>query len=126
MQYAYGILAASMATKQKQSKVRPATKRKPVRQRRTFTERNYEKSYESDGAFFLKLVLCVLLGTIWMKFSTALMIGNIMIVGLPIGMLCGLLLVSRREKLQSDRKIWYAVLVIITIFGYFLPTPIML
>lgn len=46
--------------------------------------------------------------------------------GIPLGMLIGLVLVNRFEKYQSDRKIWYAILVVVTIICYFVPAGIVI
>lgn len=93
---------------------------------RTVSRRGYEKLYESDSRYFLKLVLCIVLGTLWLKFSHPLSLGVIQLSGIPIGMLFGLLFVSKFETYQSDRKIWYLVLVLVTIISYFLPAGIVI
>jgi hypothetical protein len=90
------------------------------------SRRGNEKIFESDGTYFLKLVVFVLLGTLWLKFGTPLEWGGIPVNGIPVGFLAGLLLVSRFEKYQSDRKIWYAILVVVTIISYFVPAGIVL
>ena len=82
--------------------------------------------YESDGKYFLKLVLCVVLGTVWLKFNDPILVGPAVFNGLPIGLFVGLLVVSQFEKFQYDRKIWYAILVIVTIVSYFLPSGIII
>lgn len=79
---------------------------------------------ESDGKYLLKLVLCVLLGTLWLRFATPLGWGVFALNGLPLGLLIGLLLVHRFEKRQEDRKIWYACLIIVTIVCAFAPVGI--
>jgi len=37
-----------------------------------------------------------------------------------------LFIVSKFEKFQYDRKIWYAILILVTIVSYFLPAGILL
>ncbi|MGB4761726.1 MAG: hypothetical protein WBP12_00015 [Candidatus Saccharimonas sp.] len=93
---------------------------------RTVSRKGNEKVYESDGKYFLKLVLCIVLGTVWLKFSAPLAVGPAVFNGLPIGLFVGLLIVSRFEKFQYDRKIWYAILVIVTVVSYFLPAGILI
>lgn len=93
---------------------------------RVFSRRGNEKQYESDGTYFLKLVLCIVLGTIWLKFNQPLSLGPAVFNGLPLGLLVGLFVVSKFEKFQYDRKIWYAILVIVTIVSYFLPSGIII
>ena len=80
--------------------------------------------FESDGTYFLKLVVVVLLGTFWLRFGQPISLLGAPIGAIPVGMLVGLILVNRFEKLQSDRKIWYAILVVVTIICYFAPTGI--
>ena len=90
------------------------------------SRRGYEKVLESDGTYFLKLVGCVLLGTLWLKFGQPVSWQGIPLGGIPAGFLIGLLLVNRFEKLQSDRKIWYATLIVVTIICYFVPAGIVI
>jgi hypothetical protein len=46
--------------------------------------------------------------------------------GVPVGMLFGLLIISRFEKMQYDRKLWYAILLIVTIISFFAPAGIVI
>lgn len=85
-----------------------------------------EKVFESDSTYFLKLVVFVLLGTLWLKFAQPVSWLGMPIGGFPIGLLAGLLLVSKFEKYQSDRKIWYAILLVVTIICYFVPAGIVI
>ena len=101
-------------------------KQRTYARNRVFSRRGNERVYESDGTYFLKLVLCVLLGTLWLKFNSPLMLAGLPFGGLPVGMLFGLLVVSRFEKFQYDRKIWYAILILVTIASYFLPAGILI
>lgn len=84
----------------------------------------YEKTFETDSTYFLKLVVFVLLGTFWLKFQQPVSWLGVPFSGVPVGMLVGLLLVSKFEKYQSDRKIWYAILIVVTIICYFVPAGI--
>lgn len=81
---------------------------------------------ESDGQYLLKLVVVVILGTFWFKFGHAFHLGNFVMTGVPLGMLVGMLLVDRFEVYQEDRKIWYAILVIVAIISYFLPMGVVI
>lgn len=90
------------------------------------SRRGYEKVFESDGTYFLKLVVVVLLGTFWLKFAQPMSWLGVPLNGIPVGFLVGLILVNRFEKIQSDRKIWYAILIIVTILSYFVPAGIVL
>jgi hypothetical protein len=80
---------------------------------------------EADSAFFLKLVLYVLLGATWIKFSIPLNLGVFQLNGAPIGMLFGIVLASH-DHFAIDRKIEYALLVMMMIITYFLPAGIVL
>lgn len=92
----------------------------------TVSRTGREKIFESDGTYFLKLVVFVLLGTFWLKFGQPIVWLGLPINGIPVGILIGLLLVSRFEKYQSDRKIWYAILLVVGIISYFVPAGIVI
>lgn len=92
----------------------------------TVSRQGYEKVFESDGTYFLKLVVFVLLGTLWLKFAQPISWLGVPMNGIPLGMLVGLLLVSKFEKYQADRKIWYAILLVVTIICYFVPAGIVI
>lgn len=82
-------------------------------------------STERDSTYFLKLVLYIILGTLWLKFSHPLIIGAITINALPFGLLVGLLFATH-DHFQIDRKIEYAVLIVVAIVSYFLPAGIVI
>ncbi|HYG83754.1 MAG TPA: hypothetical protein VD907_02660 [Verrucomicrobiae bacterium] len=82
-------------------------------------------SSEKDSTFFLKLVLYILIGTLWLKFSAPLVIFGLPINGLPLGLVIGLLF-ARHDHFQIDRKIEYAILLIMTIVTYFLPAGVVI
>jgi hypothetical protein len=69
-----------------------------------------------DGVFVLKLLLYLLLGSLWLKLSN----GSSVSVGIPVGLIVGLIFTSH-EHFQIDRKIEYAVLLAAMLFGYFAP-----
>ncbi len=77
---------------------------------------------EPDSTYLLKLVLYVLLGTFWLKLADPVVWLGLPIGAIPFGLLIGLVLVRWFEKYPTDRKIWYAILVVVTIIGNFLPT----
>jgi len=106
---------------------RQKQKRKPTRYpSAALTRRGYEKIYESDSTYFLKLVVFVLLGMFWLRFHQPIEWLGVPIGAIPIGMLVGILLVNRYEKLQADRKIWYVVLLVVAIASLFSPTGVIL
>lgn len=92
----------------------------------SITRTGRERIFESDGTYFLKLVVFVLLGTLWLKFAQPVTWLGLPVGGLPVGLLAGLILVNKFEKHQSDRKIWYAILLVVTIICYFVPAGIVI
>jgi hypothetical protein len=80
---------------------------------------------EKDSTYFLKLVLYIVLGSFWLKFGQPLVLGGFIIHGFPLGLVIGLLFASH-DHFQVDRKIEYAILIIVTIITYFLPAGIVL
>lgn len=74
--------------------------------------------------YLLKLVIVVILGTVWLRFMHTLYFGNMPIGALPIGAIIGLIGIRLLEKDATDRKIWYAVLILVTVISYFFPTSI--
>lgn len=81
---------------------------------------------EADGVYFLKLVIVVLLSTLWIKLATPVSWYGIPFGGFPIGALAALVGIRLLEKNPIDRKIWFAVLVIVTILSYFVPAGIVI
>jgi len=69
-----------------------------------------------DGLFLLKLLLYILVGSMWLKLTN----GNSVGFGLPIGFIAGLFFV-RYERFRIDRKIEYAALLVAMLVGYFAP-----
>jgi len=70
---------------------------------------------ESDSLYFLKLVLYLIIGSQWLRFTN----GDIQIP-VPVGLLIGLLF-ARTDRFQIDRKIEYALLLISMFIGFWLP-----
>ncbi|HAC56551.1 TPA: hypothetical protein DCF80_03535 [Candidatus Saccharibacteria bacterium] len=75
---------------------------------------------ESDSAYFLKIVLYIVLGSLWIKFTTPIQIGEFQLFGLPIGLVLGLIFASH-DHFQVDRKIEYAILVIVAMVSFIIP-----
>jgi hypothetical protein len=71
---------------------------------------------ELDGNYLLKLVLFMIVGSFWLKLT----IGSTAHIPFPIGLLIGLLFI-RRERIQIDRKIECAVILVAMLVGYFAP-----
>lgn len=80
---------------------------------------------ESDSTYLLKIVLYIILGSLWLKFSQPIMLGNITLSGLPIGLFVGLVFAAH-DHFQVDRKIEYALLIVVTVVSFFLPAGIVI
>jgi hypothetical protein len=102
------------------------TQKKPSTRATTISRRGYDKVFESDGTYLLKLVAFVLLGMFWIRFQQPVSWFGIPMNALPAGLLLGLILVNRLESHQSDRKIWYAILIVVGITSLFWPTGIVI
>lgn len=106
------------------------TKKKQTSQRKKPAVRNAkrlrEKLFESDGTYFLKLVIVFLMGTLWLKFHVPFSWMGVTFTALPLGLLIGLLVVRTFEHHQEDRKIWYAVLLFVSVVSLFGPAGIVI
>lgn len=80
---------------------------------------------ESDSTYILKLVLYVVLGSLWIKFADPISVGDIVINAIPIGLVIGIIFASH-DHFQVDRKIEYAILILMTVISYFLPAGIVI
>lgn len=80
---------------------------------------------EPDSAYFLKIVLYVILGSLWLRLAEPIQLGDFVFNGFPIGLVVGLLFASH-DHFQMDRKIEYALLTVVTIMSFFLPVGIVL
>ncbi|MDB5176366.1 MAG: rane protein of unknown function [Candidatus Saccharibacteria bacterium] len=93
---------------------------------RAGTKKVQKRLAEADGVYFLKLVLVVLLSTLWLKLATPLNWHGIPLGGFPVGAMVTLITIKLFERDQYDRKIWFAVLTIVTILSYFVPAGIVI
>lgn len=84
-----------------------------------------QSSVEPDSVYFLKLVLYVVLGSFWLKFASPIQIGDFLLHGFPLGLIIGLIFASH-DHFRVDRKIEYAILILVTIVTFFLPAGIVL
>ncbi len=80
---------------------------------------------EADSTYLLKIVLYIILGSFWLKLATPVVIGGISISAFPLGLIIGLFFASH-DHFQIDRKVEYALLLIVAIITLFLPTGIVL
>lgn len=71
---------------------------------------------ELDSVYLLKLLLYVLLGSVWVKLGH----GGHLNLPIPVGLFVGLIFTGH-EHFRIDRKIEYAVLLLAMLVGYFAP-----
>ncbi|HUS26495.1 MAG TPA: hypothetical protein VMY99_04055 [Nevskiaceae bacterium] len=79
-------------------------------------KRSVRGTQEPDGSYLLKLVLYVIVGSLWLRITTR---ANTQIP-VPAGLIIGLLFASH-EHFRIDRKIEYAVLLVAMLMGYLVP-----
>lgn len=110
---AYAILGHIMPKQTKRSTTRPAKKvsAKPVE--------------ESDSSYVLKLVMYLIVSSFWLRLAQPIDIGIFTFSGFPVGLCVGILLVSR-DPFPVDRKIGYALVIIIAILSAFLRVGIII
>lgn len=80
---------------------------------------------ETDSAFLLKIVMYIILASVWVKFQEPIDLGFVGISGIPIGLFVGLI-IARQDRFQIDRKIEYVVLIVMTVVTYFVPAGIVI
>lgn len=80
-----------------------------------------QKGQERDSVFMFKLVLYLVLGSLWIKVTK----DDNLQIPLPIGFMIGLLLTAH-EHFAIDRKIEYAMLIIAMLIGFWAPFGIYL
>ena len=71
---------------------------------------------EPDSTFFLKIVMYLIIGSVWLYFDGS----DSILAAIPVGLLIGLLFV-RHDHFAIDRKIEYVVLLISALLSYVLP-----
>lgn len=78
---------------------------------------NVSRAQELDSVYALKMVVYLVLGSFWVRFSLD---GSLIQIPVPVGLIAGILL-ARHERLQIDRKIEYAILLMAMFIGFWLP-----
>lgn len=116
-----GILGLSMAAKTQKNRTYARNRSKSTE---FFSRKGNERLYERESAFFLKLVIFVLLSALWIRLENPVMAGPLVIQAIPLGLIVALLLVVKIEKYQFNRKIWYATLILMAILTSFTPVGI--
>ena len=70
---------------------------------------------ELDSVYFLKLVMYVVIGAQWLRFTNT---AGDSVLALPVGLLVGMAF-ALHDHFKIDRKIEFAVLLIATLIGYY-------
>lgn len=83
------------------------------------TKTKKRTSAEQDSTYFLKLVLYMMAGSLWIKVTN----DNAVQWPIPIGLIVGLLFIQH-EHFKIDRKIEYAILLLAMFVGFWLPIGI--
>lgn len=96
-----------MATKKKTAGRRKTTLKAPV---------SRKPKTETDSAYFLKLVVFLILGSQWIYVQN----GESWQLPIPVGLIIGLVFATH-EHFQIDRKIEYVVLLFATFISFWLP-----
>lgn len=110
-----------MATKKQKSRTYARNRSK---QSEFFSRKGNERFYERESAFFLKLVVFIILSALWLRLKDPLIAGPLVVQAIPVGLIVALLLVVKIEKYQFNRKIWYATLILMAILTSFTPVGI--
>lgn len=67
---------------------------------------------EADNAYFLKILIYFILGTVWIK----LYVNNNGVPLVPIGLILGVI-IAQHDHFAIDRKIEYAILLVSAVLG---------
>ncbi len=79
------------------------------------------KAAETDSAYFLKLVMYLILGSQWLRIESL----PEWSIPIPLGLLIGLVFASH-DHFKIDRKIEYALLLVATFVAFWLPMGIVI
>ena len=80
------------------------------------THKKIASNSESDEQYFLKLVLYLVTGAFWLRLENF----PDWQIPIPLGLLIGLWFATR-DRFQIDRKIEYALLLVASFVGFWLP-----
>ncbi len=78
---------------------------------------------ETDGAYFLKILMYFIIGSLWVRLSSGHFAPGIS--SLPVGLIIGLLF-AMHDHFQIDRKIEYVVLLAAALLSYLAPIGVVL
>lgn len=74
------------------------------------------KNTEPDNVYFLKIVMYLVMGSLWLKVTS----GETGQFPIPLGFILGVAF-ARHEHFQTDKKIELAVLLIAMLVGFWAP-----
>lgn len=77
--------------------------------------KNKKSPQDIDSTYFLKLVMYLIIGSLWLRIDT-----GSYIIPLPVGLVIGLIFATH-EHFKLDRKIEYAILLMAMFVGLWLP-----
>lgn len=80
------------------------------------TKKTKKVTTESDNVYFLKIVLYLVMGSLWLKVTD----GHTGQLPIPLGFILGIAF-ARHEHFQTDKKIELAVLLIAMLVGFWAP-----
>jgi hypothetical protein len=80
------------------------------------TAKKPSRTADFDGVYLLKLMLYVIVGSLWLKINRH----DTLNLPIPVGLAIGLIF-SSHEHFRIDRKIEYAVLLVAMLVGYIAP-----
>lgn len=91
-----------------------------AKKKQTSKKKVTKEPVESDGSYFLKLVLYIIVGSQWLWINSG---DGLSQTPLPIGLVVGLWFASH-ERFQLDRKIEYAILLVAMLIGFWVQVGI--
>ncbi len=80
---------------------------------------------EKDSAYFLKIIVYILLGMFWIRLGQPFEIAGLAFTAIPVGLLLALLFV-RHDHFAIDRKIEYPIVIFAAILSFFFDAGIVL
>lgn len=98
-----------MATKTKKSTI----KKRPTTSKKSAVHKN---THESDGAYFLKLVLFLIFSSMWLRIEYS----NGTVLPLPLGAAIALIY-AMHDHFQIDRKVELALILVGMFIAFWLP-----
>lgn len=113
------MATTSIATKSVRKRSRTYGRNRPHHGRR-------KPFIEGDAVYFAKLVAVVLLATFWIKFASPMTWNGVPMSAFPLGAFVAFVFVKLFEHDRMNRKIWFAVLVVVTIVSYFVPAGVVI